>query len=295
MNRPFDPDAPSKSRPLTDGASAMSAASHSGPSLPQPAPAAPAALPQPTALAALRNIAPASLWLARSASQPASKPSRPMTPSIPTTEEPKPQPASWTSPPPSRQPQEETLPWLPEEPPWWLTDAPTDSSLTQPRAPSVGTRHSVTARDGQKPAAAQARETEKASDKMPTRLSVLRGLHFSLGVKELSPKKHAEPDGNGDGAPADTSPANPEPTNAAEALVPRPEPEPAEANVEAKGEETVARKESSRWVTAEPEFLPPPVEDADKGKESRWKRGNYDPGVRDDIQILPSKRGQYKR
>ena len=77
----------------------------------------------------------------------------------------------------------------------------------------------------------------------------------------------------------------------AEVLVPQPEHEP----VEPKAEETVARKGAPRWVTAEPEFLPPPVEETNKGKESRWNRGNYDTGARDDIQILPSRRGQYKR
>jgi hypothetical protein len=138
---------------------------------------------------------------------------------------------------------------------------------------------------------AQVREEKKAANEMPTRLSGLRSLHFSLGVENLSPKKDARRGSTGSGAAADVSPAHPEAAHAAEALAPQPKPEPAEA----KGEETMARKESSRWVTAEPEFLPRPVEQADKGKESRWNRGNYDTGGRDDIQILPSRRGQYKR
>jgi hypothetical protein len=81
----------------------------------------------------------------------------------------------------------------------------------------------------------------------------------------------------------------------AEASVPQPEPETAEAEVEAKAEEPASRRAAPRWVTAEPEFLPPPIEETDKGKESRWDLGKYDTGVRDDIQILPSRRGQYKR
>jgi uncharacterized protein involved in exopolysaccharide biosynthesis len=219
--------------------------------------------------------------------EPALKPPRPM------MEEPKPQPVRQAVPPPAQQPQEETHGWLHEEPPWWLTDAPapTDSALTQPRKPRLGTWHSVPAPGGQTPAAAEVREEEKAADEIPTRLSGLRGILFSLGVKELSPKKHAEPDGNGNGAPADAAPSDPEETIVTEALAPRPEHEP----VKAKGEGTVSRSAVPRWVTAEPEFLPPPVEETDKGKESRWNRGNYDTGARDDIQILPSRRGQYKR
>jgi hypothetical protein len=227
--------------------------------------------------------------------EPALKPPRPMMPATPMTEEPKPQPVRQVVPPPAQQLQEETHGWLHEEPPWWLTDAPapTDSALTQPRKPRLGTWHSVPAPGGQTPAAAEVREEEKAADEIPTRLSGLRGILFSLGVKELSPKKDAGRDGNGngDGAPADATPSDPEQTMVAEALAPQPEPEP----VEAKAEESIARKGAPRWVTAEPEFLPPPVEETNKGKESRWNRGNYDTGARDDIQILPSRRGQYKR
>ncbi len=251
--------------------------------LPQPAPGVEEnreaqSLPQP---------APAAKPAAAAVPQPVLKP----------IGEPKPQPASWTETPPAQQPQEETPHWLPEEPPWWLTHAPThaDSPTEQPRAPRAGTWHSVAAHDGQTVAAAEVREEEKAADEMPTRLSGLRGLLFSLGVKELSPKKRAEPDGNGNGAPADAAPSHPEQTIVTEALVPQPEPERAEAKVEAKEEEPASRRAAPRWVTAEPEFLPPPVEETNKGKESRWNRRNDDTGARDDIQILPSRRGQYKR
>jgi hypothetical protein len=153
----------------------------------------------------------------------------------------------------------------------------------------------VAAHDGKTAAAAEVREEEKVADEMPTRLSGLRGILFSLGVKELSPKRHAEPDGNGNGAPADAAPSNLEQTIVMEASVPQPEPDPPEAKIEAKEEEPTSRRAAPRWVTAEPEFLPPPVEESDKGKESRWNRENDDTGARDDIQILPSRRGQYKR
>jgi len=135
------------------------------------------------------------------------------------------------------------------------------------------------------------RQEEKAADELSTRLSGLRGLLFSLGVKEFSPNKQAEPDSNANSAPVDATPSHPDQTLVTEALAPQPEPEPAAA----KAEEAVSRSAVSRWVTAEPEFLPPPVEEADNGKESRWNHGSYDTRARDDIQILPSRRGQYKR
>ena len=203
-------------------------------------------------------------------------------------EEPKPQPVSWTVTPPDQQPREET--------PWWLTEAPThaDSAIPKPSAPRVGTWHSIAAYDGQKPAATQVREEVEAAHEAPTRLSGLKGILFSLGVKNLSPKKDSERSGNGNGngigAHAEEAPVDPEQTVALEALAPRPEPEP----VEAKREETVSRSAVPRWVTAEPEFLPPPVEETNKGKQSRWNRGGYERGS-DDLQILPAKRGQYRR
>jgi len=281
-------------------------------SLPQPAPVAPASLREPaapaaprrpTALAALRNIAPPSLWLAGGASRPAQEPAvkpvrtymsqpvlKPM-PALDPIREPKPQPASWKETPPVQRPQDETPHWLTEEPPWWLAKAPTyaESAMEQPPTPRAGAWHSVAAHDRQKPAVAEVREEEKAADEMPTRLSGLRGILFSLGVKDLSPNKHAEPDGNG--ASADATPSHHEQTMESEASVPQPEPE----SVENKAEKTASRSAASRWVTAEPEFLPPPAEESNRGKESRWNLGKYDTGARDDIQILPSRRGQYKR
>ena len=229
--------------------------------------------------------APAAKPVATVLPQPAPKPSPPS----PMMEEPKPQPASWTVTPPAQQAQQET--------PWWLTEAPThaDQTMLQPRAARVGTWHSAAAgNDGPKPAAAEVREEVEAVHEAPTRLSGLKGLLFSLGVKDLSPKKDSERNGNGnsDGiaAPADAAPSDPEQTVALEALVPRPEHEP----VEAKSEEKASRHALPRWVTAEPEFLPPPVEETGKGKGYRWNRGSYE-NASEDIQILPARRGQYKR
>ncbi len=202
-------------------------------------------------------------------------------------EEPKSQPVSWTVAPPDQQPREDT--------PWWLTEAPThaDHAMTQVRAPRVGTWHSAVAHGEQRPAAAEIREEEEASHEAPTRLSGLRGILFSLGIKDLTPKKDSEQNGNGNGngGHADATLVDSEQTIVMESFVPRPEPEP----VEVKAEETVVRKGVPRWVMAEPEFLPPPVEAASKSKESRWNRGKYDTESLDDIQILPARRGQYKR
>ncbi len=171
------------------------------------------------------------------------------------TEEPKSQPVSWTVSPPGQKPLEKT--------PWWLTEAPAhaDHAVTQARSPRVGTWHSVAAHSEQKPAAAEMREDEEADDETPTHLSGLKGVLFSLGIKDLSPWKDAERSGNGNGngddAHADASPHDPEQTIVLESFAPQPKQEP----VEAKEKHTVLRKGVPRWVTAEPEFLPPPVED----------------------------------
>ena len=265
-------------RPLPQPAPFVVAENQEAQHVPQPAPVAPAAL---------QVNEPVSLWFAGSASEPAPKPPTPM------IDEPIPQPVSWAEVAPlALQPQEEI--------PWWLMEMPAhaDPAVEQPRAPQVETRYSAPANAGPKPAAAEVREKEEASEEAPTRLSALRGILFSLGIKELSPKKDAGRNGSGNGnghghgnsAHVDAAPVYPEQTVVAEAFIPRPDHEP----VKAKGEGTVARKGVPRWVTAEPEFLPPPVAETDKGKESRRNHGSDD-GDLDGIQILPAKRGQYKR
>jgi uncharacterized protein involved in exopolysaccharide biosynthesis len=135
------------------------------------------------------------------------------------------------------------------------------------------------------------------ADEMPTHLSALRGGVFSLGIKEFSRKKVVPRDDNdhgndhGNGPPADAAPVNPRHTIIVENFAPRPEHEPEHESAAAKGRETIARKEVPRWATPKPEFLSPPVKETNKGKQSRWN-----PGILgDDIQILPSRPGQYKR
>jgi hypothetical protein len=127
----------------------------------------------------------------------------------------------------------------------------------------------------------------------------LRGLLFPLGSRDTGSKKDAERNDNGNRkandighAPrAEAVVADPEQTIAIEAVTPLHEYQP----VQAKAEGTVARGALPRWVTAEPEFLPPRVEAADKGKESRLKKANHDEDEFADIQILPARRGQYRR
>jgi len=253
----------------------------------------------PVAPVAPRNIAPASLWLTDGgASQPARRPPKPAMPG-PKAEDPGSQPVRGPETPRAQQLHEEALAWLQDEPPWWLTNGPppTDSALTQPRKPLLGAWHAIPGHDGQKPAVAQVRQREKAADEMPTRLSGLRGLHFSLAVTELSQKKDAGRGGSGDRSGAsnrarpDAPPVDPEQTMAAGVLFPQPEYELAKT----KTDETNARTVTSRWMTAEPEFLSRSAEETNKGKESRWNRGNDDSDARNDTQILPSMRGQYKR
>jgi hypothetical protein len=209
----------------------------------------------------------------------------------PVVEEPKQQPAAQS--PPVTQPAQQP----PEETPWWLTEAPThaETALTQPRAARVGTWQSTAAHDEPAPAA---RKKERVESEAPTRLSGLRGLLFPLRIKDSGSRKDAERDVNGNGsvdaighAPqADAAAADPDQTIAIEAVTPRTEHQP----VHAKAEGTVTRDGAPRWVTAEPEFLPPREEPADKGKEYRLQKTSHDEDF-GDIQILPARRGQYRR
>ena len=313
-------------KPRPEPAPIVIADNHEARQLPHPAPVAPAALREPPAPRGLRDMDPVSLWFAGSESQPEHRPvavpviraiprevdlvsmrtdkaatappAKPVAAAVPKPApkpiaEPKSQAVSRTVTPPNQQPLEEI--------PWWLTEAPAhaDHAMTDAREPRVGTWHSVAARGEQRPAEAEVREEEEADDGEPTHLSGLKGVLFSLGIRDLRPWKDAERTyignrngiGNVSGGHADSAPADPEQTIAAKAFVPQPEQEPAEA----KAEKPPSLSVVPRWVTAEPEFLSPPVEESNKGKESRWNRKGYDTDDLDGIQILPAKRGQYKR
>ena len=249
------------------------------------------------------ELAPIVLYEAEGAAAPAQEPIQANAPK-PVVDEPRQQPAAQWAPvtrqakqPVVTQPAQQA----PEETPWWLTETPThaETALIQPRAARMGTWHSGAANDEQTPAAPEAPEKQRADYEAPTRLSGLRGLVFPLGIKDSGSKKDAERDANASGkvdhigyAPqADATAADPEQTIVIEAVTPRTEHQP----VHAKSEGTVARGGAPRWVTAEPEFLPPREESADKGKDSRLKKTSHGEDDFSDIQILPARRGQYRR
>jgi Mrp family chromosome partitioning ATPase len=214
-------------------------------------------------------------------------------------DEPKEQPTQWV---PVTRPAQQQAVTKPsqapsEETPWWLSESPkhaeAETALIPQRAARVGTWHSAAA-NGEQNAA-----TEKAEPEAPTRLSGLRGLLFPLGVKESGSKKDSERIDNGNGNAAvfgrapqiEAAAVDDDQTIAIEAAKPQPIQEP----VHAKAEGAVPRGEQPRWVTAEPEFLPPREEAVEKSKEPILKKTRHDEDAFDDIQILPARRGQYKR
>ena len=184
-----------------------------------------------------------------------------------------------------------------EEAPWWLTEAPAhaETAMIHPRTPRVGTWHSMAANGEQKTAAPDVEE--KAVSEAPTRLSGLRGLLFPLGNRDSGSKKNAERHDNGNGKVAANGHAkqaetpDPDQTIVLEAVKPQPFQEP----VHSKAEGAVARGALPRWVTAEPEFLPPREESSDNGKALRATKPSYEEDDFNDIQILPARRGQYRR
>jgi hypothetical protein len=284
------------------------------PPIPQPAPVVavnrqtqPSPQPAPVAPAPPRVSAPLPLRFAPSASQPTLKPptstipstllihSTPAIPLRPRIEEPMSQPASQSPPQTVQQRQKDTPEWLMENPPWWMTAThnKNDPAAEQPRAPRIEAWYAAPAHGGQKPAAEETRKEENLPGETPTRLSALRGIHFSMGVREFSPRNDAARDGNG--LPADAPQFDPRQTMIPEASIPLPEHEPVEVQVV----EMAVRTTTSRSVTAEPEVPFPPAErtnaeETTKVKESRWNRAGYETGG-DDIQILPSRPGQYNR
>ena len=189
--------------------------------------------------------------------------------------------------------------------PRWLTEAPAHGTaleqLVNALAPQTraASRETELAGEDGKEAAAAAEETARAT---PSRLSSLRGLSFALGPKE---EKHSAPEASEtETAPAprperavaveDLAPVPPPPEQTVPAQTPTgpkvpaqtfvafPEPEPAFASDSANR----SRKDATRRVTAEPEF--PPSKPLDPARRDRSE-------AFDDVQILPSWRGQYKR
>ena len=133
----------------------------------------------------------------------------------------------------------------------------------------------------------------------PSRLNGLRGLLFSLGLKNLGRIEDMPLD---DDDPILALEGERERTVLAHTFTPFADPEPASVSVPQFGPkfeppriEPKAEVASESQLVAEPEFLPPrefvPVKVSENGSQNGSSRLYFD----DDIQILPSKRGQYKR
>lgn len=135
-------------------------------------------------------------------------------------------------------------------------------------------------------------DAEKNPYETESRLKSLRGVLFSLGLKNLSKSKGYTQADEESSLPLENEP---ERTVLARRFTPFAEPDPVAANP-AKAE--VASAPASP-VMAEPEFLPPrefvPIKDSEASRET-GSSPHYDLlDEDDDIQTLPSRRGQYKR
>jgi hypothetical protein len=125
-----------------------------------------------------------------------------------------------------------------------------------------------------------------------SRLNGLRGLLFSLGLKNLGKKAESAPD---DEVSLPPLKSKQEPTVLTRSFTTFAEPLPASAAPASAG----AAIAPARQVTAQPEFLPPrefvPLKDREQDQETASTPRNDRRDAYDDVQILPSRRGQYKR
>lgn len=223
-------------------------------------------------------------------------------------------------------------PHSPQNLPWWLAESParSDSSLTQPRVPRVGSwLESTPSRSSIKPSAppkpvsappqpASASQqpvstpppaapqppsappqpalqtTASDEDAYSSRLSILRGLTFSMGLRELDRARHGghrseEDEAHGDplASPLDrtrqNSTASPQPD---EHIVPArsrfPHPDPFAAGPDSAAHDHPSQISPSRSGSAHHD----PAHSNGTGDHGRYS---------EDVQILPSKRGQYYR
>jgi hypothetical protein len=147
----------------------------------------------------------------------------------------------------------------------------------------------------------------------PSRLNPLRGLLFSVGLRNLNRAKAAAAVEDASVAPIARAPIESEQertvisrtfTQFAEPVavsvpVVTAEPVAPPVAVVAPVVETPVESAPERAVTAAPEFLPPrefvpvrePVEERASSPSTGWSRGNNP----DELRTLPSRRGQYKR
>ena len=139
-------------------------------------------------------------------------------------------------------------------------------------------------------------DREEKSYESASRLNGLRSLIFSIGLKnlakggELTPLRDESPS-----IPANESESEPGHTVAARAFTQIAEPVP----VAPPPAEIKAVSSPAREVTALPEFLPPkeftPMREGESTRETRSPSRSDRGDAFDELQILPSRRGQYKR
>jgi hypothetical protein len=124
-----------------------------------------------------------------------------------------------------------------------------------------------------------------------SRLNGLRGMLFSLGLKNLSKARESGKVDEESLLPLDEEREH---TVLAQKFTPFAEPVP----VVASSAKSSAPTAPARPVVAEPEFLPPkefiPIKDREEARENGSKT-RMDSESADDVRILPSRRGQYKR
>lgn len=194
--------------------------------------------------------------------------------------------------------------------PWWLDDAPEkDSREDEPKDDprkhvGLATEMSARALMLDEPAETEA-ALKRISEEMPSRLSGLKGLMSSLGLKKLGETNgataevgfRAAPDG-ADAAKthfegADAGVESPAPVPAASKPAVRPAPA---AERSSQSSIPKAAPEPVRPpVTAQPEYLPPKEFVPVKEMAQELSTENTDPDTDDDLRILPARRGQYHR
>ncbi len=185
------------------------------------------------------------------------------------------------------------------EMPWWLAESPAQQAAlaamekSEPAAPAprsakadareekrarrAESLHEAVRAAAERPAPEPETETEEPEYNAASRLSGLRNLLFTLGLKETDRKREAEEETEPAVRVAERAPERvAEPATIFRSFIPTPEPEPVRV--------ATLRKEPAKVVTAAPEFLPP--------KPARQRR--VDEEDDEEIVILPSRRGQYK-
>jgi hypothetical protein len=230
---------------------------------------------------------------------------------------------------PQAQPAAQPAPNRDAEIPWWLADAQPNSGARgaaapagpamprEPEAAPAGLPPASTPEPMPRPAAARQRERasaapgdllrlaaqpearqpeiEEAPQSAASRLSGLRGLLFSLGLKNLNEPRETEARTAPAAVPTPPPESAPEGPVVVRTFVPYPEPAPVSAVPSA----ARASGSSARRVTAQPEILPPRPRAQERIREHPWeneeaaRRDRRDPY--DEVEILPSWRGQYKK